>query len=96
MKIRHALLYYFGCILAICLMLFFSVLFKKIELFWGSIPLYLVCGLFLGKFVLNKLIEFHPVHRTIDNIVATKISNMIFWLFSYPILFLKLAVVKYL
>lgn len=55
-----------------------------------TIPVYLVCGIYLNRGVLRKLIGWHPVYNTLENVYSTKMKLMLFWVITYPILFLKL------
>ena len=66
--------------------------------FPGAIPViaYFVFGFVMNRVVLRGLIEWHPVYNTINNVSSAKLSSLIFWPFSYPVLFFKLAVVKHL
>jgi hypothetical protein len=77
------------------------VLFKlanAISWFSGGIVVvaYFVFGFIMNRLVLRGLIEWHPVHGTIENISGSKLRALIFWPIAYPALFFKLGVVKHL
>ena len=64
---------------------------------WPFIPLllfYFGIGIYLGKVVLNRLIEWHPVYNTVSNVASAKIKQIIFWPISYPLLLANLFVNK--
>jgi hypothetical protein len=57
---------------------------------------YFVFGFVMNRVVLRGLIEWHPVHKTIENVYSTKLRFLIFWPIAYPVLFFKLGVIKHL
>lgn len=57
---------------------------------------YLASGIILNIVVLKRLIEWHQMYNTIDNVAGAKIRMILFWPFAYPILFIKILIVKYL
>lgn len=52
---------------------------------------YLTIGFFLTKKFLPKLISFHPVWNTIDNLVSVKLRAIFLWPFFYFFLLIKLG-----
>ena len=94
MKIRVALLYYLVFLLIWCSLFMFSVM-HGLHYFYLPFFSYFAFGIFLGKKVHNELVEYHPVHATIDNIAGDKIRMIIFWILKYPFLFFSLAIAKY-
>ena len=57
---------------------------------------YLIPGVFLNRIVLKRVIEWHPMYDTIQNVSSTKLGLVLTWPWSYPILFYKIAIVKFL
>ncbi|MDO5542152.1 MAG: hypothetical protein Q4F77_02475 [Acinetobacter sp.] len=55
---------------------------------------YLGAGIFLSKKVLANLIEWHPIHNTIDNVSSAKLGFALLWPIRYLVLFFKLGVLK--
>ena len=54
--------------------------------FWIPVFTYLAAGVFLNRRVLRRLIEWHPVYNTLQNVTNAKITSVFFWLMTYPIL----------
>ena len=63
---------------------------------WIIFGIYITIGVVLNILVLRRLIDWHPVNRTLENVVTTKLVNVFFWPISYLFLFFQLAVVKLL
>jgi hypothetical protein len=67
--------------------------------FWfiyrGMPVIYLVIGYLMNRLVLRRLIAWHPVHATIENVAKEKFASLFFWPITYPFLFFKLLVVKH-
>lgn len=61
---------------------------------WITFIYYIAAGFFLSKKVLANLIDWHPVHKTIDNVSNTKLGFALLWIIRYPILFFKLGIMK--
>lgn len=57
---------------------------------------YFVFGFLLNRIVLRGLIEWHPMHNTLENVSSAKLSMMGLWPIRYPALFFKLLVSKHL
>lgn len=96
MKIRKATLYYILC-LVIFLTVFMGIIAStKFNYLWIAFIVYLSCGIYLSKTINNHMVTFHPVNRTINNEFQAKMGLIIFWPIVCPILFIKLAVIKYL
>jgi hypothetical protein len=55
---------------------------------------YFAIGIILGKVVFCRLIVWHPVYNTVSNVVSTKITQIVFWPFAYPYLFVSLFISK--
>jgi hypothetical protein len=61
-----------------------------------SLILYIVGGVYLNRWVLRRIIIWHPIYDTVENVYKGKLQMFALWPISYPILLLKLAVVKHL
>lgn len=59
---------------------------------WGALLGYLVCGFILNRIVLRRLVEWHPMHNTLSNVSQAKLSSLLLWPLSYPVLFFRLGV----
>ncbi|HHW4679329.1 MAG TPA: hypothetical protein ACQGQH_07795 [Xylella sp.] len=66
--------------------------------FPGAIPFcgYFIFGFIMNRLVLRRLIEWHPVYNTLENVSSSKLSALILWPISYPILFVRLVINKHL
>lgn len=53
---------------------------------------YLAFGFLLNRIVLRNLVEWHPMHNTIENVARAKLAALFLWPISYANLFFKLAV----
>lgn len=49
-------------------------------------------GFVMTRYVMSRLIEFHPVHNTISNVFSAKFWMFIFWPLRMPVLLFKLTV----
>ena len=57
---------------------------------------YIAAGIYLNRRVLRKLIEWHPVHNTIDNVSSAKLGFFLLWPIRYFFLFMRLGITKVL
>lgn len=69
------------------------------ETMWGVFAAHSVINVILGicltRYYLPRLgIDWHPMHSTIGEIAAAKLSGIFFWWISWPVTFIKLAFVK--
>lgn len=53
---------------------------------------YFAAGAYLNRVVLRRLIEWHPMYATLDNVVSEKLKFFFLWPIMYPILFFQLLV----
>jgi hypothetical protein len=95
MGLLKALVIYVICLFAL-LMLFNIVEHDAYVPRWAGVLGYFLIGIILNIVVLRRLIEWHPVYDTIGNVSSAKLSTIAFWPVSYPILYFKLFVAKYL
>ena len=95
LKLRHAWLIWFCC-LAIWIGLF--VLASVTLKFFANVAFvfYIVAGFYLNKKVLPRLIEWHPVFNTLDNVSMEKLKLFIAWPLTYGLLLSKLSINKIL
>lgn len=90
-----AVVIYVICFFA--LMMLFNIVKKMPDVpRWGGVLGYFLIGIFLNIVLLRRLIEWHPMYDTIDNVSSAKLSAIAFWPISYPILFFKLFIAQYL
>jgi hypothetical protein len=60
-----------------------------------AIP-YIAVGVILNRKLLRRLIAFRGVYATIDNQASHKMAALLFWPIAYPVLIMKLGIVRYL
>ena len=56
------------------------------------LPIYLVIGFIMTRFVMRGVMEFHPVYSTVANVFSAKISMFLLWPVSMGILLFKLTI----
>jgi len=67
------------------------------QTFWGIANIeYLFAGFYLNRAVLRRLIEWHPMYNTLENVAKAKIIAFLLWPFVYAKLFIQLAIIKHL
>lgn len=88
MKLREAFIHW-----VVCLVIFIGMCFLS-ELL--AIIAYIAAGIYLNRRVLRKLIEWHPVHNTIDNVSSAKLGFFLLWPIRYFFLFMRLGITKVL
>lgn len=68
-------------------------MFGLVSLTWYTAAFwtYLGCGFVMSRFVMRRLIEFHPVNHTIANEFSAKIGMFLFRPVRMPILLFKLT-----
>ena len=58
--------------------------------------LYLAAGFLMTRFVMQRLVEWHPVYNTVHNVFSAKLGMFFLWPFKMLSLLLKLSVNKVL
>ncbi len=93
MPLAKAWGYYFICLAAclVCGFIFWEI--RNIVLI--VIP-YIASGIILNHLVFRNLVKFHPIYATLTNIANTKLSAAVTWPIFYVMMFIKIAIVKYL
>lgn len=83
---------------AICLgaFIFAVVLTVTVSSFFLNLAVfgYFVIGAYLSRTVLRRIIEWHPMYNTLDNVFSEKIWMFMFWPIKYFTLFIKLGIIK--
>lgn len=59
---------------------------------WITVLIYLASSLVMTRYVMRNLIEFHPVHNTVDNVFSAKVWMFLLWPIRMPVLLFKLTV----
>ncbi len=92
-----------GVIYAVLYLILNEIMWQGIYRHWDVPTLfqalwapYLIFGAILNRVVFRGLTEWHPTWNTLGRVSGTKIRMFIFWPFAYPVLFVRLAVAKYL
>lgn len=55
---------------------------------------YFGAGIYLNRSVLRKIIEWHPMYNTIENVSSAKVKYFLFWPIAYLFLFIRLGINK--
>lgn len=99
LKLRKACLYYVSCVGILLLSAGFLALIFGSDSQASVIGIWLNyagLGLVMNRAVLRRIIDWHPVNKTIRNVFNTKLRTFLFWPIAYPWLFLRLAIIKIL
>lgn len=56
------------------------------------LPIYLIIGFIMTRFVMRGVVEFHPVYNTVANMFSAKIWMFLLWPLSMGILLFKLTI----
>ena len=56
------------------------------------LPIYLIIGFIMTRFVMRGVMEFHPVYSTVTNVFSAKIWMFLLWPLSMGILLFKLTI----
>lgn len=85
-------------VLFFALILFNNYEIEESTLYWIYMVFlfvtYFLCGLFLNRKVLSKLVKWHPTWDTIDIVSREKWWQLMLWPFSYPLLFIRILFYK--
>lgn len=92
LNLRDAWIIYIVILLVFCIVSLLTILIQTVFL---SLIAYVACGIYLNRIVLRRIIVWHPVYNTVENVFKGKLYMLFLWPISYPILLLKLAVDKY-
>jgi len=92
LNLKDAWIIYTVILLAFCFVCLLTILIQVVFL---SLIAYVACGIYLNRTVLRRIIVWHPVYNTVENVFKGKLYMLFLWPISYPILLLKLAVDKY-
>lgn len=87
LSLRRAMMIYLGA----CMLMALSYKgLSAINHAGWSIWIYLLIGVALNHLLLKKLIEWHPMYNTLDNVVNAKLKAVLFWPLSYLVLLISL------
>jgi len=92
-SLSQAWLYYFASLL-ICILC--GLILLELQFVELTIIPYFCIGIFLNRKVLRNLVKFHPIYDTLTNVSNTKLTAIVVWPVFYVVIFIKLAIVKYL
>jgi len=84
---------------AICLGVFIFVLVLAVKLessFFGNLAFlgYFAIGAYLSRTVLRRIVEWHPMYNTLENVSSEKLWMFMFWPIQYFSLFIRLGINK--
>ncbi len=83
MSVWQAWAWYLGCIA------FFAIVIQLSGLF--AFNVYFVIGFFMSRFVMRRLVEWHPHYNTLHNVVSAKIWMFLLWPLNMLVLLLKFS-----
>lgn len=96
MRLRIAFLNWAACLCGLLFLPIFAQILGFSSLV-GLTPLfYFGAGIYLNRVVLRKIIEWHPVYNTLDNVVSGKLFYFALWPLAYIRLFFQLGINKIL
>ena len=64
-----------------------AIVFQLFGMF--AFNIYFVIGFFMSRFVMRRLVEWHPNYNTLHNVVSAKIWMFLLWPLNMLILLLK-------
>jgi hypothetical protein len=96
MRLRAAFLRWASCLgifaaLVSIASAFSAPIFGNLALFF-----YLGAGIYLNRSVLRRIIEWHPMYNTLDNVTSAKLKFFLLWPILYVFLFVRLGINKVL
>lgn len=96
LRLRAAIMRWAAC-LAIFGLLAFAGLKLNSSLF-GNLAFffYIWAGFYMSRSVLKKMVEWHPMYNTLQNVTSTKLKFLLLWPVAYVALFIRLGVNKIL
>lgn len=96
MRLRIAFFHWAGCLAAFIILVVLASSFNSSVFGWLAFFEYIAAGVYLNRGVLRKLIEWHPMYNTLDNVASTKLKFFFFWPITYLFLFIRLGINKIL
>jgi polyferredoxin len=96
LSVRAGFKVYCICLAAFLAALFISISIGSQLLFYPVLAIYIYCGIHLNRNVLRRLIEWHPMHNTLNNVASAKFKQAALWPISYLALFVQLGINKVL
>jgi hypothetical protein len=96
MRLRVAFLNWLACFCGFLFLLIFALTSGFGLLMDLAILFYLGAGIYLNRVVLRKIIEWHPVYNTLDNVISGKLFYFALWPLAYVWLFVQLGINKIL
>lgn len=59
---------------------------------WAIVIAYFVIGITLSRVVLRRLVTYHPIFNTLQNVVTSKLWALIGWPIFYPVTIITYAI----
>lgn len=94
-QLRVAFMLWAGCLGALALLIVLASSLS-LNIFGLIILFYLGVGFYLNRSVLRRLIEWHPMYNTLDNVTSEKLKFFFLWPITYFFLFIRLGINKVL
>lgn len=93
LKLRYAFIIYTAAL--ILLFTLFAICQSGVS-WWLFFIGYLVIGVALNHLILKRIVEWHPMYNTIDNVASAKLKAVLFWPISYLFLLISITINKVL
>ena len=95
-SLGRAFLIWFYLFVSYIIIYYFHIKLGSLALSNIKFLFYIFSGIYLGKKVLFKLVEFHPIYNTLNNVFMVKVGFFLLWPVAYPFLFVKLFIIRIL
>jgi hypothetical protein len=96
MQLRVAFMHWAICLGALLVLLILGAAFQSSVLGNLALLFYIGAGIYLSRAVLRRIVEWHPMYNTLENVSSEKFSFFLFWPLKYLSLFLSLGINKLL
>jgi len=99
MRLRDAIKIYAICVAILTVAVLIAISLKSVSPETSSclsLISYCSCGIYLNRKVLRNLVEWHFMYNDVENVSSSKLTMATLWPFSYPALFIRLVIYKFL
>ena len=96
MRLRVATLHWAGCLTLFIILAYIAAKFNSGVFANLAFLAYFGSGIYLGRAVLRRIIEWHPTYSTLYNVTSAKLWMFFLWPAQYFFLFMRLGINKVL
>ncbi len=96
MRLRDAFMHWLVCLAIFITLASLGAYFDSIFFGYPAFFFYIAAGIYLNRKILRNLVEWHPMHNTLNNVTSDKTKFFLFWPINYLALFIKLGANKVL